>query len=138
MAGQTPDQIAARWSQNLGSSTQRITDGVNATTVAPGQAAARQKDVWVQRVTASRDKWATNTAAVSLQEWQQAMIGKGVQRVSQGASAAQPKFASFMGQLLPHIERGRSQLPPRGDLEANINRMVTFSRHMATFRRSGQ
>lgn len=136
MASRTPDQIAADWASRLGQSTQKITDGVNAVTVAPGQAAARQVDVWVQNTTASRDKWRANVASVSLGEWQQAMIQKGAQRIGQGATAAVPKFASFMGQLLPHIDRVKGSLPPRGNLDANINRMVTFSRGMAQFKRN--
>lgn len=131
---QTPDQIAAKWAQNLGAATQRITDGVNAVTVAPGQAAARQKALWLQNITAAQDKWATNVAAVSLSEWQQSMTTKGIPRIASGAQAAQPKFTQFVSQLMPFIDRTKSGLPARGNLDANINRMVQFSRGMATFK----
>src|SRR5487761_725868 len=78
MATQTPDQIAANWASRLGASTQKITDGVQAVTVAPGQAAARQKAAWVANVAAAQDKWASRTAAVPLSTWQNDMINKGI------------------------------------------------------------
>lgn len=132
---QTPDQIAAQWASRLAASGQRITDGVNAVTVAPGQAAARQKAVWQQNTANAADKWASRVASVPLSDWQQAMTAKGVQRIGTGAQAAQPKFAQFMGQLLPHIAQVQGTLPPRGDLSANIQRMVQFTQGMAKFQR---
>ena len=133
MAGQTPDQLAQRWAQNLGSAGQRIADGVASVTVAPGQAAARQKTVWAQNVVAAQDKWARNVGAVTLAEWQQAMTEKGVQRIASGATAAQGKFGNFMTQLLPHIDQVKRSLPARGNLDQNITRAVTFMRGMAGF-----
>lgn len=131
---QTPDQIAAKWAQNLGGATQRITDGVNSVTVAPGQAAARQKAVYLANVTANVDKWATNTAKVPLSDWQQAMVNKGVQRIATGATAAQPQFQQFMTQLLPAIDQAKSTLPARGNLQQNIQRMTQFVTAMSKFR----
>lgn len=136
MANQSPQDIAAAWASRLGQSTDKISKGVAGVTVAPGMAAARQKEVWAANTVASKDKWATNVAGVSLQDWQTAMTGKGVQRIATGAQAAQGKFADFMGQLLPHIDRVKSSLPARGGLDANINRMVAFSRGMAGFKKS--
>lgn len=127
---------AQNWASRLGQSGDKIKAGVQGVTTAPGLTAARQKDVWAANVAAAKDKWATRVAGVSLPEWQSAMIDKGLNRIASGATAAQPKFAEFMTQLLPHIERGRSNLAPRGNLEQNIGRMVAFSRHMATFKRS--
>lgn len=137
MTSQTPDQIAAAWAQRLGSSTQKITAGVQSVTVAPGQAAARQKAVYVQNVTASADKWASKTAAVSLASWQQSVTEKGIPRIATGATAAQGKFSAFMGQLLPFVQSAVAGLPPRGNLDQNINRMTAFSRKMATFKQTG-
>lgn len=135
MAGQSADQIAAQWASRLGQSSQRISDGVAAVSVAPGQAAARQKAAYQAGVAANTDKWAQRVAAVPLGEWQAAMTGKGVQRIASGAQAAQPKFAAFMTQLIPHIQSVKGTLPPRGDLGANINRMTLFVQGMAKFQR---
>ena len=133
MASQTPDQIAAKWAQNLGAAGDRIKQGVESVTTAPGVAAAAQKSTWVQNTTSAADKWARNTASVTLPDWQQAMVEKGLQRIGAGAQAAQPKFNQFMGRLLPHIDSVKRGLPPRGNLDANINRMVAFTRGMSKF-----
>lgn len=136
MAGQTPEQIAKAWSSGLSSATSKITAGVNSVAVAPGQAAARQKQVYINNVTASADKWATNVARVSLSTWQQDMINKGIPRIATGAQAAESKFASFMGQLLPYIDQGKKSLPARGNLEQNIARMTAWVRHMSNFKKT--
>lgn len=128
-----PTTVANNWASRLGQSTTAITDGINAVTVAPGQAAARQKTVWANNTAASVNKWATNTAAVPLSDWQQATITKGVPRIATGATAAVPKMTTFMTKLLPFIDNAKAGLPPRGDLNANINRMVSFTQKMATF-----
>lgn len=137
MAKRTPEQIAADWANKLGGATQKIQDGIDSVTVAPGQAAARAKDMWVQNTQAAKDKWAANTQAVTLQEWQDAMKTKGVGRIASGAQAAQGKMASFLTDFLPHLDRVKATLPPRGDLEANILRSQAMIRGTAKFRKQG-
>lgn len=131
-----PTAVASKWATNLGNSTQSITDGINAVTVAPGQAAARQKQVWQQNTSAAADKWATNTAKVTLQEWQQAALQKGVGRIAAGATAAQNKQVAFYTKLLPFIDSAKASLPPRGNLDQNIARANAMMRKMATFSNS--
>lgn len=133
MAG-TPQDIAANWASRLAQSGDKITKGVQAVTVAPGQAAARQADVWANNTVASKDKWRTRVAGVTLQEWQAAIVNKGVPRIASGAQASQGKFADFMTRLLPHIDSVKGTLPARGTLDQNIDRMVRFSRGMAQFK----
>ena len=128
-----PASVAKRWGSNLASATQAIQEGVQSVSVAPGQAAARQKGVWLSNVQASADKWARNTASVSLEEWKAAFINKGINRIASGAEAAEPKFAQFMGRLLPFIDTLSRNLPARGNLEANIARMTQFVRGMTKF-----
>jgi len=137
MTALTADQIAQKWANNLGAATSSIQAGVNAVTVAPGQAAARQKTVWQQNVVNAADKWASRVAAVPLQTWQQDMLTKGVPRIATGATAAQPKFSTFMGKLLPYINSAKAQLPARGNLQQNIARMTQFVTAMSQFSNSG-
>lgn len=134
MPTRNPADVAARWAQNLSGATSKIQAGVEAVTVAPGQAAARQKGAYVQGVTASQDKWATNVAAVSAQSWKDSTINKGLPRIASGAQAAQGKFANFMVKLLPYIDSGVQSLPARGSLDANIARSTAWIRYMSQFK----
>lgn len=133
MTARTPDQIAADWAQRLGGSTDKIRAGVSAVTMSPGAAAARQADVWAQNTVNAKAKFQRNSAAVSTQDWQQAMIDKGLNRIGAGATASQAKFSAFMGKLLPYQATLKGQLPARGNLDANIGRMTAWVRGMAQF-----
>lgn len=132
-----PSTVANNWANRLAASTQAIADGVNGVQTAPGAAAARQADVWAQNVAASKPKWQRNVAAVTLPEWQAAMINKGVPRIASGAAAAEPKFQQFMSQLLPYIDQQVRALPARGTLDQNIARSAAFIRGMSKFQRQG-
>lgn len=135
MAIPTADAAAQAWAQRLAASTDRITAGIQAVQTSPGASAARQKAVWVQNTQAAADKFARNAGAVSLSDWQQAALSKGVPRVAGGATAAQPKMAQFMGKLLPYVASGVTALPARGGLEQNIARSAAFIRHMSNFQK---
>jgi hypothetical protein len=127
--------VAADWAARLGQSTQKIEAGIRGVTQAPGAAAARQKTVWAQNVAQSQDKWARRVAAVTLQEWQDAAVTKGVGRIGAGAQAAIPKMQQFLQVFLPFQESIVNSLPPRGDLNANVNRMVQMVTKTAQFKR---
>lgn len=139
MAQKDPAAVAQKWASNLGAATQSITDGVNAVSTAPGAAAARQKQAWVQRTTASADKWAARVSAVTLEDWRSATITKGIPRVASGAQQAQPKMQQFMQEFLPHVERVAQQVRamPKLSLEDSIARATAQIRGNAQFRRSG-
>lgn len=131
----TPEEAAARWAAGLSSAGPKIEAGIRSVQVAPGQAAARQKAAYTTNVAAAADKWASRVAGVSLGEWQQATIEKGVQRVASGAQAAQPKMAGFMQQFLPFVDQTVQSLPARGNLDQNIARMTDFVRKTSRFQR---
>lgn len=137
MPMQTAQQVAQKWAQNTGRSTDAVRAGVQATTVNPAERAAARQDAYlagVQRAVAD-GKYRRGLSRVTLQSWQDAMINKGLTRIASGASAAQPKFATFMEKFLPHLAAGRAKLAsmPRGDLQQNIARMVAMVEHNANF-----
>jgi len=137
MSGLTASQIAAKWSQNLASASDTATAGVNALTVSPGSLAARQSDVWAMNVASSKAKYKRNVGAVSLDEWRTAYLTKGIPRMAQGASAAQPKMEAFMGSLLAYQKTALTALPARGTFEQNKARMTAWTDKMHQFQYKG-
>lgn len=139
MAARDPNAVSAKWAKNLGQATEEIRAGVNAVQQAPGQKAAAAADLWLQRVQASRAKFARNVSRVTLDQWKTAMIDKGLNRVGTGANAAIPKMQSFMAEFLPHVDRIAQQVRamPKGDLAASEARMVAQMRGNAQFKRGG-
>lgn len=124
---------AAKWAQNLGAAGTAYTSGVQAVQTAPGQQAAAASDRYIAGVQANVGKFKANVGAVSLADWQNAAVNKGAPRLATGATAAQPKMATVLGQLFPYIEQVRNSLPQRGDLEQNIARSAAFQRGMSKF-----
>lgn len=135
----TAEQATAKWVQNIGQATERITSGVQAVQTAPGAKAAAAHQKWLTRVQESADKWRQRVGSVSLQDWQQAMVNVGIPRIAQGAQAKQGKMQAFMADFLPYLQQGVSRVEqmPSTSLEDNINRAVAMIRHNAQFKRSG-
>lgn len=137
-----PAEAARRWAQRLGAATDKIRSGVQAVTVSPGEKAVRQVDQYVagiQRAVAER-RWQDGLLAMTLQDWKDMMLTKGLPRIASGAQAAIPKFERFLTAFFPHLETGLRQLEsmPRGDLQQNIARAVFMIEHNARFHRSGR
>lgn len=128
----TPTQISDKWLANFQNAQTAMTNGVNAVTVAPGQLAAAQSALWLQRLQASQTKWATRVAAVSLADWKSAMINLGISRAIAGAQAKQSRYTNFITQYAAFLT---SYLPtiqamPKGTLANGIarsNAMITAS-----------
>lgn len=139
MARVTPEQAAAKWSTRLQGSTTDIATGVRNVQEAPGKAAARAKDLWLQRVTASAPKWARRVSEVTLADWQTSMIEKGIPRISGGAQAAVPKVTQFMADFLPYVDQGvaRIRQMPKGSVDMGIARAAEMIRHNAGYVRKG-
>lgn len=123
--------LAQNWANNMGAATARMQAGVQAVTTPPGQAAAAQQAAYVAGVQANANIWAQKVAAVSLSEWQQAYITKGLQRVGPGAQAAQTKFATTLGKIIQAESQIVAGLPARGGLSQNISRATAFMTQMA-------
>lgn len=139
MARLSPEEAAEKWAARTGAATQDYVRGVERVTVPPGQLAARQRDAYVFKVQQNAEKFARNSARVTLAEWQQAAREKGAQRLAGGVQASRGKMAQFMGEVMPHIDRGRQQLasmPKLSDADSE-QRALFWMRHMRGFRRGG-
>ncbi len=138
MARKSPGASAEKWGRNTKTATQDMRDGINRVTEAPGVKAAEKQEKMRQGILDSIDsgKWADNVASVSLGEWKQKMLEKGVPRVSAGVDAAQPKVLQFHTQLADHQDRIDSVLDGMSDLtlEDGINRAVAQMRGMSEFK----
>lgn len=118
---------ATLWSDRMGQAGSKIKAGVMATTEAPGQAAGRAKARYLQGVQNAVDRWATNVARVTLQQWQEAMLTKGLPRIASGAQAAVSKQAAFYERFFPKLQSILASMPARGTFDQNMTR----SRHVA-------
>ncbi len=125
-----PPADSQNWANKLGAATQAYTDGVNGTTVAPGQLAAAAGNTWLANTQAALPRFKANSAAVTLQAWQSAAVTKGAPRLSSGATAAQPKMEQVFSKLFPAIANAVQQLPPRGTIQQNIARSQAFALKM--------
>lgn len=135
-AMQSPTAVAQKWATAMQGAGTAYTAGVQAVTEAPGQAAAAAAPLWAQNTVAAQPKFAANSAAVSLQSWQNSAVQKGAPRLATGATAAQPKFQTAMASVLPYISQVVGSLPARGTLDQNIQRSVAFQRGMAAYKKS--
>jgi len=131
-------QIANNWSNGMSAAGEKVRAGIQAVTESPTAKAARRTDAMLaglQRAIAD-GKVQRGLEAVSLEDWKQAALNKGVGRIAAGAAAAKPKMQEFFTQFIPHLEAGMRELEnmPRGDVEQNIARATAMMRHNAKFR----
>ncbi len=137
MAHMDPARAAQRWAQQMQNVASKVTEGVSQVVRSPTEAAAARQQAYVDGVqrAAQSGKWARGLRRVSLPQWQQAMIDKGIPRIASGATAAEPKVQQFLAEFLPHVASGVNSLPQRGTLEQNTARAVAMIQHNAKFKR---
>ncbi|KKL99514.1 hypothetical protein LCGC14_1813700 [marine sediment metagenome] len=135
MARLTPEEYADKQARNLKNSLQDIRDGIGRVTTAPGTAAVAQQDKMRTKVLESIDSglWASKTRAVSLQEWQQAALQKGVDRIPAGIDAAHDKQVQMASRLLPIVDAAaqKARQMPKVTLQDSIARMTSFVTDMS-------
>jgi len=135
MARYTGAQVLAKWKQRLDASTEYIKQGVSRVTVAPGQAAAAAADRMVAGVQASvsSGQWQRRVSSVSLQDWQNAVINKGIPRIPAGTAQAVATKAPVFDALLAAVDTAKAAANalPRGGLEQGISRANAYMRAMS-------
>lgn len=135
MATTNAAAVAQKWATNTAAAVPSYKAGVASVTTAPGQAAAAAVQSWLNGVQNAAQKFANNSAAVSLQAWQQAASTLGAARLPQGVQQAQTKFQNFMSQLLPFTQQLSAQIAamPKGGLANGIARATAAITAMSNF-----
>lgn len=122
-----PTDAAQAWVNGMQSAGPKYIAGIEAVKVAPGQLAAAKADFWATQVQNAKSKFAGNVAKVTLQSWQASASTKGAPRLGSGATAAQPKMASFMANFLPKLSTIVAGLPAGGTYEQNKQRFLAYA-----------
>ncbi len=140
MAKLTAAEFQAKHAGRLKAAVEDMRRGIDRVTESPTEKAASKQDKMLTNLTSavSSGKWAAGLKRVSLDEWKRKARDVGVNRVAAGIDAAKDKVISFAEALLPHIDRSKAAIAGMPDvtLDDNINRMSTFIRKMAEFRRT--
>jgi len=139
MAKLTPKEFQEKHNRRLKAATEDMRLGVERVTEAPTLKAAKALPKMRANLLRSLDdgKWEAGLKRVTLEDWKSKMINKGVGRVAAGIDEAEGKVIAFAEKLLPHIDAGKAAIDKLPDvtLEDSIQRMTTFTRHMAKLKR---
>jgi len=140
MAKLTAQQFQEKHARRLTAAVQDVKDGIDRVTINPCEQAAAKQAKMLANLTASVNdgRWAAGLKRVSLEDWKKKARDVGAGRIPAGIAAAKDKVIAFAEQLLPHIDAGQAKIANLPDitLEDNINRMVEFTRHMASMKRT--
>ena len=139
MARVTPEEFQEKHARRLKGSLQDIQKGVERITVSPTEQAAKKKDKMLQNIqeAVNSGKWERNLRKITLEDWRHKMVTKGLPRISTGIDGAADKVRDFASQLLPHIDAGKQIVAQMPDLtlDDSLNRMTSYVRHMAKFKK---
>lgn len=140
MAKLSATEFQEKHARRLKGAVEDIRKGIDRVTENPCDKAAAKKDKMLTNLTSAvqSGKWEAGLKRVPLEKWKKQARDVGVNRIAAGIDASKEKVVAFAEQLLPHIDRGQEKLKAMSDvtLDDNINRMTTFVRHMAEFKRS--
>lgn len=140
MAKLTAAEFQEKHARRLKASVEDVRKGIDRVTESPTDKAASKQDKMLTNLTSAvtSGKWAAGLKRVSLEEWKRKTRDIGVNRIAAGIDGAKEKVVTFAEQLLPHIDRERTKILAMPDvtLDDNINRMTSFIRGMAQFKRT--
>lgn len=132
-----PTAILAKWKRNAGNAAEDLKIGVRAVTTAPTQKAAAAVDKYQRGVmeAVNSGKFVNALNAVTLQDWQNAMIDKGAQNYANGVAKISPRAQKAMadqqiaaGQISQEIQ----QMPNNTEADAEA-RMLAAVRKMREY-----
>lgn len=113
MAGsQDASSVASKWARNLLANKESAIAGANRVTIAPTELAAKQVDRYASGCAeaASSGRFERGCRKVSLSDWQEAYIKKGIPNMATGVKMGESKMATFMTAYLPFIQAKSAEI----------------------------
>jgi hypothetical protein len=140
MAKLTATEFQEKHARRLKAAVEDVRKGIDRVTENPCEKAVAKQDKMLTNLTAAvtSGKWAAGLKRVTLEDWKKNARDIGVNRIAAGIDGAKTKVIAFAEQLLPHIDREKAKIASMPDvtLDDNINRMTSFVRGMASFKRT--
>ena len=135
MARVNAQQYAEKWARRMKGATEDMRIGVEQVSVAPGVQAAKKADkmlAGIQRAI-SDGTWQRAVSAVSLEDWKDAYLTKGIQRVAAGVDGAMNKQVQMATKLLAAVDAAVAKVNqmPDATLDDRINKSAEYMRTMA-------
>lgn len=139
MPRMSPAELAAKWSQKYGASGEAYKAGVSKVTENPAQQAIAAQDRMVQGFNdaVTSGKWAAGLQKVTLASWKQAATEKGAPAIAAAARVGADKVARAEQIMGPIRDSIVASLPPRGDINQNLERSRQMALQMNLARKSG-
>ena len=133
------EEFAEKHARRLKGAIEDVRTGVEKVTESPTVKAASKQTKMLQNLqqSVSSGKWAAGLKRVSLEQWKQKTIDKGLGRIAAGVDEAHDKMVAFGAQLLSYESGLKDQVDKMPDLtiEDSINRATSWIRGMAKFER---
>lgn len=131
------EEYAEKHARRLKGAVEDIRRGVDRVSEAPTAKAADKQDKMLANLQAavSSGKWARRLRAVTLEEWKDKTLTKGIGRIAAGIDAAHGKQVAFAEQLLAFEGTLLEKVDKMSDmtLEDSIAKMTAWARGMSKF-----
>jgi hypothetical protein len=104
-------KLAEKWKRNLTNATDTIKAGVDAMTVNPMAEAAKAVGLMKKRINEAIDSGKVERGLLSadVNDWKKKMKTQGVNRIADGAVAAQSKVEKFLSEFVPLMEQASAE-----------------------------
>lgn len=107
-----PQRALEKWKARMAASATEAKEGVQGVQVAPTQLAAQAADKYIANVNRafSEGRFQAGCGRVSLQDWQQAMITKGIPNMANGAQKISASSQKAMQDVIAFAQQVSSQI----------------------------
>lgn len=124
----TAAQAAANWQGSAGRAATAFTEGVNSTTKDQAALAVAQQATLVANFNnaVNSGRWAAGVQRRGTAYWKQQTVAKAA-NFSQGFQAGAANFQSAIGKVIAAEQGIVGSLPPRGDINQNLQRANAFA-----------